>query len=258
MRARDIAARLRCGQGKIAHMESMRNAISGPDLEIMLPFLGVPAERIDWYLRLAEVAEQKGWWDGNQAIPEWFSLYVGLEWGASEIREWDLGFVPGILQTRGYADAVLRDGSSAPKSHLEKQAEARLRRRDVLARDGERLALHAIIDESALRREVGSQEVMFEQVEELAKLCTTPQVTLQVMALGGGPHRGQLGSFHLVDFANADDPGVVYVENQSGGSCLEEPDVVEVFRHVFDELTMKALSISETEAFLRRLAKDFA
>ncbi|MCA1189235.1 MULTISPECIES: hypothetical protein [unclassified Saccharopolyspora] len=46
-------------------MESMRNAIGGPDLEIMLPFLGVPAERIDWYLRLAEVAKQKGWWDGS-------------------------------------------------------------------------------------------------------------------------------------------------------------------------------------------------
>lgn len=65
LRASDIAARLRCGQGKIAHMESMRNAIGGPDLEIMLPFLGVPAERIDWYLRLAEVAKQKGWWDGS-------------------------------------------------------------------------------------------------------------------------------------------------------------------------------------------------
>ena len=70
-------------------MESMRNAISGPDLEIMLPFLGVPAERVDRCLQLSDVAREKGWWDGNQAIPEWFSLYIGLEWGASEFHEWD-------------------------------------------------------------------------------------------------------------------------------------------------------------------------
>ena len=55
----------------------------------MLPFLGVPAERVDRCLQLSDVAREKGWWDGNQAIPEWFSLYIGLEWGTSEFHEWD-------------------------------------------------------------------------------------------------------------------------------------------------------------------------
>ncbi|GAB2682568.1 helix-turn-helix transcriptional regulator [Saccharopolyspora gloriosae] len=254
----DVAARLRCAQGKIAHMESMRNAISGPDLEIMLPFFGVPAERIGWYLQLADVAKQKGWWDGNQAIPDWFSLYVGLEWGASEIREWDLGFIPGILQTRAYAEAVLGDDLSVSEERLAKQAEARLRRRDALTREDLPLFMHAIIDEAALRRVIGGERVMVEQIQHLLEFCASPHVIVQVMTFDRGPHRGQLGSFHLLDFANADDRGVVYVENQAGGTCLEEVAEVESFRQVFEELTMKALSITDSEVFLRELAKDLA
>ncbi|MFR9731875.1 helix-turn-helix domain-containing protein [Saccharopolyspora sp. MS10] len=253
---RDVATRLRCASAKIAHMESMRNAISGPDLEIVLPFFGVPAERVDWYLQLADVAKQKGWWDGNRAIPEWFSLYIGLEWGASEIREWDLGFVPGILQTREYAEAVLADDLSASAARLQQQAEARLRRRDALNRANAPLSMHAIIDESALRRVIGDRQVMLDQIEQLVKFCADPRVTVQVMTFEGGPHRGQLGSFHLLDFTRDHDHGVVYVENQSGGACLEEVVEVERFRQVFEELTMKALSIEDSEGFLRGLVGD--
>ncbi|MFI0465970.1 helix-turn-helix domain-containing protein [Saccharopolyspora sp. 5N102] len=253
----DVAKRLRCNQSKIGHMETMRNAISGPDLEVMLPFLGVPPERIDWYLQLADVAMEKGWWDGNRAIPEWFSLYIGLEWGASCVREWDLGFVPGILQTPAYADAVIRDGASASDKVLRMQTDARIQRQAALMRTERPMELHAIIDEAALRRQIGGPTAMREQIEHLAIRSEQAQVTLQVMPFAAGPHRGQLGSFSCIDFDHVDDPGVVYVENQRGGLYLEEPEEIEVFRHVFDEVASKALTPEDTGPFLSEIAKDF-
>lgn len=258
LRQGEVAARLRCAPGKIAHMESMRNSISGQDLEIMLPYFGVPQERIGWYLELADIAKQKGWWDGNRAIPSWFSLYIGLEWGASEIHEWDLGFVPGILQTRAYAEAVLGLGVRVSADGLHKQADARLRRQDALGRDAAPLSLHVIIDESALRRVVGSRRVMQEQIAQLHEFCAHPQVTVQVMTFASGPHQGHLSSFHLLGFSRANDQGVVYIENQVGGTCLEEHGEVDAFRQVFEELTMKALSVADSREFLRAMAKEIA
>lgn len=254
----EVAKRLRCNGSKIGHMESMRNTISGPDLEVMLPFLGVPPERIGWYLQLADVAMEKGWWDGNRAIPEWFSLYIGLEWGASEIHEWDLGYVPGLLQTRSYAAAVIRDGITATERHFDELTELRLQRQAALDRPEHPLVLHAIVDEAALRRRVGSVSMMHEQLKFLADANSRPQTTLQVIPFGAGPHRGQLGSFQWLGFPRNDDPGVVYVENQKGGLYLEEPAEIAVFHEEFAQLKQRALSPEDSSEFLAELVEDAA
>lgn len=253
----DVAKRLRCHPAKIGHMESMRNAISGPDLEVMLSYLGVPADRLDWYLQLADLSQEKGWWDGNRAIPDWFSLYIGLEWGASEIREWDLGYVPGLLQTRAYAEAVIKDGVSGTERHFQEQTDLRLQRQQALYRSERPLAMHAIVDEAALQRSVGTHDVMREQLEYLAHDKPT-QVVLQVMPLSTGEHRGQLGSFSWLGFPRSDDFGVVYVENQLGGLYLEEPDEITGFDAEFRQLHDRALSPEESGLFLTELARKNA
>ncbi|MCX2730765.1 helix-turn-helix transcriptional regulator [Saccharopolyspora sp. NFXS83] len=254
----DVARRLRCNPAKVGHMETMRNAISGPDLEVVLPFLGVPAERVGWYLQLADVAKEKGWWDGNQAIPEWFSLYIGLEWGASEIREWDLGFIPGILQTRAYAEGLLRSGDRAGAVGLTDQVDARLQRQGALGRGSGALSLHAIVDESVLHRAVGDGDVMRDQLRHLVASAEHRQAVLQVMPLSAGPHRGQLGSFSWLGFPRVDDVGVVYVENQRGGLFLEDPDEIESFQNDFECLREKALAPDDSKALLVELAGDAA
>lgn len=251
----DVAGRLRCKTAKIGHIESMRNPISGPDLEVVLPFLGVPADRVDWYLRLADLAQEKGWWDGHRAVPSWFSLYIGLEWGASELHEWHLGYVPGLLQTREYASAVIRSGIEASEQHFQEQTELRLQRQQSLWRDEAPLSLHAIIDEAVLRRVVGNPELMREQLDHLVEVGQHPQVTLQVIPFSTGPHRGQLGAFQWLGFPREDDLGVVYMESQLGGLYLEDPPEVAAFRAEFEKLHQSALSGEESCRFMAELAR---
>ncbi|MGI8307360.1 helix-turn-helix domain-containing protein [Saccharopolyspora hattusasensis] len=254
----DVAKRLRCNHAKIAHIESMRNAVSGPDLEVMLPFLGVPSERVDWYLQLADIAKEKGWWDGNRAIPEWFSLYIGLEWGASEIHEWDLGYVPGLLQTRAYSEALITAGSRVSNAQQRQQIEARLQRQDALHRDTGTLKLHAIVDESVFHRRMGSDFILKDQIAHLIAMSEHPQVTLQIMPFHAGPHRGQLGSYSWLGFPRADDPGVLYLENQKGGLYLEESEEITDFRADFDRLAQTALPAEDSCNLLEKLVKGKA
>ncbi|GAB3549511.1 transcriptional regulator with XRE-family HTH domain [Actinopolyspora lacussalsi] len=252
----DVAKRLRCNAAKIAHMESMRNTISGPDLEVMLTLFEVPDERVAWYLRLAELAKEKGWWDANRAVPDWFSIYVGLEWGADRIREWELGYPPGILQTRSYIEALVRGEDGPFEVGIRELVEARLRRQEALWRSEDPLWMHAVIDEAALRRQVGDTEVMREQLHYLAEAGQWENVTVQVMPFAVGPHRGHLGSFQWLGFPRVGDPGVVYLENQRGGIYLEEVDEVAMFNGVFESLAEQALSPAESADFLAELVKE--
>lgn len=242
----DVAERLRCRAAKIAHIESMRNSVSGPDLEAMLPYLGVPPERIDWYLRVCDMSKEKGWWDGDQSIPSWFSLYVGLEAGAAEIKCWDTGYVTGLFQTTGYALMMLD----------EQAVRARLRRQQALHREDNPLVVHAILDEAVLLRQVGDVRTMLSQLDHLVTLGRRPNITIQVMPFGTAGHRGHLGSFKWLGFPLDDDPGAVYLENQWGGLFLEKPEELSVFHADFADLAERALSPEDSTALLAKRARQ--
>ncbi len=242
----DVARRLRCNPTKITHLESMRTPVSGPDLEVMLPFLGVPAERIDWYLRVCDLSREKGWWDGDRSIPSWFSLYVGLEAGASEIHCWDAGYVTGLFQTTAYATAMLADDDAAG---------TRLRRQEALRR-GDPVLVHAILDEAVLHRRIGDAGVMREQLDHLGTLAAMPNITIQVMSFSAADHRGHLGSFRWLGFPQEDDPGAVYLENQLGGWFLEKPEELAVFRADFADLAARALSPEDSTALIAQRAEE--
>ncbi|NUT50461.1 MAG: helix-turn-helix domain-containing protein [Saccharothrix sp.] len=243
----DVADRLRCRPAKIAHIESMRNSVSGPDLEAMLPYLGVPPERIGWYLRVCDASKEKGWWDGDQSIPDWFSLYVGLEAGASEIRCWDTGYVTGLFQTTGYAHMMLDD---------EGAARARLRRQEAIFRKDEPLVVHAILDEAVFFRQIGDMRIMLSQLDHLVALGKRPNITIQVMPFGTAGHRGHLGSFKWLGFPLEDDPGAVYLENQWGGLFLEKPEELAVFHTEFADLAEQALSPEDSAALIAKRARQ--
>jgi transcriptional regulator with XRE-family HTH domain len=250
----DLAKRLHCNPTKIVHIETKRNPMNAPDLEVLLPFLGVPDTRIDWYLRVCDLSKSKGWWDGNQAIPSWFSLYVGLEWGASEIRSWDMGFVPGLLQHRVYVEDMLR--FAGPVDLVEAQVDARLHRQQALHRKDDPLRVHAIIDEAALRRVIGNRRTLRLQLQRLISLSELPNVTIQAMPFGDSGHRGHLGSFRWLGFSEPGDPGAVYLENQAGGLFLEKPEELSLFTAEFASLAALALSPQDSVTFMAKLAKD--
>lgn len=251
-----VAKELGCTPGRVGHIETRRNQPRRADLLVMLQMYKVPPERQVWYLDLLTKATEKGWWDGAAGIPEWFSAFVGLEWGASEIRNFELGLIPGLLQTREYMTALFQVDAADDQERIDSQVAQRMRRQEALHRKQNPLTLDAVIDEAVLHRIAGGSDVMRDQLAHLLDVAELPNVTLQVLPFGEGPHPAFGGGFHCLEFAATDDPGVIYVETRCGGLYLEEQEEIDEYHSVFARLTDMAMEPTASAALIRKVARD--
>ncbi|GAA3755863.1 transcriptional regulator with XRE-family HTH domain [Spinactinospora alkalitolerans] len=178
----------------------------------------------------------------QQDVPDWFRDVVVLERQAAEIREYQSILVPGLLQAEEYARAVIR--SSRPwddVEQVERSVESRMNRREVITRTGRPL-LWFVLDEITIRRIVGSQEIMHDQLEHLRKLAEDGVVRLQVVPLSTLNHPGLCSPFRLMSFD--DRPSVAYAERLKGGELIDATDQVRECNTIFGSLQAEALSPS--------------
>jgi transcriptional regulator with XRE-family HTH domain len=248
--AQAAARAIRGSESKISRIELGRNAIREIDVLDLLTFYGVgPAER-EQLLALAEQANRPGWWHRyNDILPEWFQSYVGMEEAATRIRVYEPQFVPGLLQTPQYAAAVLAVGD-IPFAEAERHVIVR-KERQRRFNEG-RLRLWAIIEETALRRPVGSTRILRDQLSHLRDLSSRPNLTLQVMPVGTAAHAVP-SAFTILRFSEADLPDVVYLEHLTSALYLDKKSDVDRYLLAMERLSIISAKPSETPAILTRI-----
>ena len=248
--AQQAARAIRGSESKISRIELGRNAVREVDIADLLSMYGITDEtEREQLLSLAGQANQPGWWHRYQDIlPPWFQAFVGLEESAESIRSYEAQFVPGLLQTEDYAAAVMALGDFEPDD-AERLVFLRKERQRRFTSGS--LRLWTIIDEVALRRPVGSPEVMRGQLEYLDAVCDRPGFTLQVTP---HPSRGHTapGSFSILSFASPDLPDVVYVEQLTSAMYLDKKLDVERYSASMDQLS----GISETPDASRQIIRS--
>src|SRR6185437_509038 len=160
-------------------------------LRTLLDLYRVEGAHQDELIALLRDARQRGWLHAYQSVlPEQYTTYIGFEGEASGVWNYESLFVPGLLQSEDYARAVIRGGfPSASRDEVERRVQVRMERQDVLRGDRP-LELWGIVDEAALRRQVGGRKVMYGQLRYLTESAELPQVTLQVIPFGAGAHAG--------------------------------------------------------------------
>lgn len=259
---RDVARELRCSVAKVSYYETAERPVVVRDLdEVLLPLYGVPRDRWPTYLQAARDSRQKGWWERYDAVtlPGWFSLFVGLEQGAAAIRVYEAQLVPGLLQTREYAESVARSGTAErTDEEVARHVELRMDRQAVLDREPEPLRLWVTLDEAVLRRVVGSRALMAHQLHHLAEMAQRPKVTIQVMPYSGGAYPGMTGRFQILHFPWPSDPGLAYVEHRAGSLYLEEPNEIAAHSVAFEHMCANALSPGESLTLIADAAEEFA
>lgn len=167
--SQDQAARaLGFSAAKLSRIESGkgRRPPSETDVRALLEHYDTDPYEASVLLKLLQRAGEPGWWQryDKRLMPEWFDRLVGLQEAAATIRTFEIQYVPGLLQTEAYTDAVVRRGlPNAPASEVGRRVELRKRRAQLLDRK-DAPQLWAIIDESVLLRVLGSREVMREQL----------------------------------------------------------------------------------------------
>jgi len=248
---------IRASESKMSRLELGRVAFKERDVSDLLMLYGVtdPEER-DAVIALLEDANRPGWWrEYEDVMPGWFQNYVGLEAAARVLRTYETHFVPGLLQTGEYARAVL--ASTTPPMtgrDLERAVALRTTRQRVLTRP-DPLRVWAIMDEAALRREVGSREVHRGQLEHLLELLERPNVALQVLPMSTGVHAGG-GSFSLLRFGDQDLPDVAYVEQLVSALYLDKLEHVERYTEVMDRLALASMTPEASADFIAKLLSD--
>ncbi|MBK6016566.1 helix-turn-helix transcriptional regulator [Streptomyces sp. MBT53] len=256
----EAAQVLRVAPATVRRMEMAEVALKVPYVQVLLSTYGVPDEEADAFVALTEEANQPGWWQRfHDVLPEWFSLYVSLEGAAGLIRSYEPHFVPGLLQTEGYARAVMEAGTigqTGPET-IERHVSLRMARQGLLERDNPP-HLWVIMDETVLRRPVSMRgEVMREQLDRLLEFGERDRVTLQVAEFESGPHPGTYAPFSLFRFAEPELPDMVFTEYLTGALYLDSRTEVSAHLEVLDHMTAHAASAQRTKKILRDYRETF-
>jgi transcriptional regulator with XRE-family HTH domain len=198
--------------------------------------------------RLGEEARRK---TTPARVPDWASKYVSLEANATEIKIFFGDSIPGLLQTRDYARAVLSTSVVVPPAEVEQMATNREHRAERL-RSGAPL-LWVVLGEEALRRTVGDPQIQRGQLLRLRELAELPNVTVQIMPLSGGAHTALGMTFILLDLGRS---RTVYIEGLTSADYLVRPQHIQTYTLAFDRLRVASLGDRESLTIINTLINE--
>ncbi len=208
---------------------------------------------------MAREGHRKGWWSiYDDVLPSGFDIYVGLEAEASGLRSYETDVVHGLLQTTDYALAVLRElRPRDTEEQLQRVVDLRMQRQRLLDQDPP-LDLWLILDEGAIRRNVGGSAVMRRQLEQLVQASRWSNVTLQILSFASGAHAGLTGPFAILEFPERTDSDVAYTESVGGMIYLEKDREVRACVEAFDRMRAAALSPVASVELIQQVSRELS
>ncbi|MFJ8477937.1 helix-turn-helix domain-containing protein [Kitasatospora sp. NPDC094011] len=256
----EVAARLGWHQSKVSRLENGRYGMRANDVGILLDVYQVTdPETRDALATLAREGKRRVWWQPySDVISQRYASFISFEAEAVSIRNFESSLLPGLLQTADYARALIRQlEPEATPDEINALVDVRLARQNATLRREEPLKLWAIVDETALRRLIGSRAIMAKQLQQLAAASREPHVTLQVVPFSAGAHAGVHGSFAVLEFPVRGDLDVVYTEALTSSLYLERDSDVAAYDQAFDRLRAAALDVAPSRRLVAQIAKEF-
>jgi len=176
----------------------------------------------------------------NLPFPASFRSFAPHEAEATALYIFEHSLIPGLLQTEAYARAILETHPDVTEDVVSERLAGRLSRQEILDRDDPPPpVVCALLDQSALNREIGGPAAMHDQLVHLAAMSRRPNITVQVIP-NTGAHPGLLGAFTVADLGGS--PGIVNLEDIADGRVTEDPATVSMVALRFHTLRGDALS----------------
>jgi transcriptional regulator with XRE-family HTH domain len=255
-----VAAALRWSPSKISRYERARTGLRPREVERLLDYYQITGPRRALLLELAEDATQKGWWEEfGDSLSEDYQQFIGLEHEATSIAIWHVDVVAGLLQTESYAKHIISSYSRvepiAP-GMIGRLVRVRMRRQQVLGREG--LQLTIVLDESVLKRRIGDDSVMYEQLHRLAQEAERPNLRLQILPLDA-QHTVFGESFVIFGFGDDSDAmlqDVVSTEHLRSGFTLEGERETYLHRIAFQMLADASLDPAASRELILETAES--
>jgi len=263
-----VAAALRWSASKVSRYERARTGLRPQEVARLLDYYQITGPRRELLLGLAEDAARKGWWEEfSESLSDDYKQFIGFEHEAASMAIWHVDVVTGLLQTEAYARHIISSYSRVeplPPGMIGRMVGVRMRRQQVLDRADLRLAV--VLDESVLKRRIGDEALMYEQLQRLVRDGDRPNLTLQILPLSG-QHTVFGESFVIFGFRDddlaADEDGevpqrdVVITEQLRSSVTLEGERETYLHRIAFQTLSDAALSPAESRALILDTAQSY-
>ncbi|MGW4286349.1 helix-turn-helix domain-containing protein [Streptomyces sp. NPDC004673] len=186
---------------------------------------------------------------------EGFPEYAGLEGRAAEVRVFEIGIIPGLLQTPEYArvlaDSAVERGAITPEQATERVSF--LAQRQAALERARPPMVFVVMDESCIHRAVGGPEVMDAQLERLVEFAAQPHSVLQVAPFSIGERRPINLPINLLTLS--DRSLLCYAESQTQGRLDRETTSVLPVLTAYHQLQAESLSQALSVAMISKLRK---
>lgn len=262
--ARAAAKQLERSEPTLWRIETGKTSVRSIEVEAMCRLYGADEKMTEVLTALAKETKAKGWWQAyGDILPEWFDLYVGLEAAANRVDWYESELVPGLFQTRDYAEALIRsDNPGVDEAEIQRRVQLRIDRQAILRRPIDPPALRVALRESVLACPVGGPAVMAAQLDRLAEVSGLPNVTLRVIPFGAGLNPGMMsGPFEILRFplnggGLDSEPPTVFTDLFTGALYLDKPAEIDRYDQAFTGIWHTALNEEESKRRILKAAKD--
>ena len=256
-----VAAALKWSASKISRYERARTGLRPREVERLLDYYQITGPRRALLLGLAEDAAQKGWWEEfADSLSEDYQQFIGLEHEAASMAIWHVDVVTGLLQTEAYARHIIGSYSRVepmPPGMIGRMVRVRMRRQQVLSRED--LELSVVLDESVLKRRIGDESVMYEQLQRLLQEADRPNLTLRILPLNA-QHTVFGESFVIFGFRDDNDAtlrDVVITEQLRNSLTLEGERETYLHRIAFQALWEASLDPATSRALILETVESY-
>jgi transcriptional regulator with XRE-family HTH domain len=237
-----VAALLGWSPSKVLRIENGKNNISRDDLTALLAVYGVTGgQQVLELVELAGRASRPSFPQFKDAVSAEFRVYAGLESAASSIWEYEPLLIPGLLQTPEYMRSVITALS------LEGDEEELITRRMRIREERQRMhdrpnppRMRFLLDEAAVRRQVGGRGVMADQLRFLKELNAQPHISIQIVPFSVGEHTSMTGPFIVLEFDDGDSPLLYLEDSRHDMLTRDDLELTRTYQRRFDEIAALA------------------
>lgn len=248
----EIADVLGCSESKIYKLEAGDVGINRGDLIVMLDRYGITDEqRRATIFDLQKQGKQRGWWAKYGQLPNNYSMYVGLESAAIEVKNFELAVVPGLLQTEEYARTILDNGLRDPEE-VERQLAIRMERQAKVLNRPDPPTCVFILDFAALR--CPTPAMARNQLTRLLEEGERPRTFIHVIPEDVGMHPGRSGTFSLATLEGGYVAG--YMEDLFEGRVFTDNARVTSLDRLWHAVNAVALNVDQTRDLIKKVVNE--
>ncbi|MGW7197370.1 helix-turn-helix domain-containing protein [Streptomyces chryseus] len=252
----EAGALVSISKATLSRYETKGGSVKWPAVDALCRQYGASDEERQTLVELAKEAKVRGWWRSlADPIPESMNLMLTLEDEVLREDHYACMYVPGLLQTRAYAEAVHRASEMrCSEQEIAHMVDIRMKRQELLAK-ADPPHIWSVVDEAVLRRMVGGRDVMREQLRHLIEMAGRPHITVQILPFASGAHAAAVGSFVIL---GGQEPAldVVYVDIIGGGLFMEKPEELQRYKLAFQYLQAQALDLDASTALLNQASEE--